>query len=318
MREQLLGYVLGALDEDEHAQVEEALRRDPQLQREVELLHDSLDPLRAGEGAYEPPVGLAARTCQTVETHRPTPASVIHTESIASRGSWTLVDAMVAAGIFIAASLLFFPAISHSRSMARRAGCENNLRGLGAALTKYSENNDGQFPLVPAQGNLSTAGMYAPTLVSQNYVTDQRTFLCPSSSQAAEASQFVVPSVEEILKADPTRLVALRKTMGGSYGYTLGYISGGNYVARQNLRRATVALMADAPSLDDLGSISDNHGRCGQNVLYEDGRVTYLHSCTAKGCNDNIFLNNDGQVAPGTDQNDAVIVHSSLGPSQAR
>jgi len=81
MREQLLGYVLGALDEDEHAQVEEALRRDPQLQREVELLHDSLDPLRAGEGAYEPPVGLAARTCQTVETHRPTPASVIHTES---------------------------------------------------------------------------------------------------------------------------------------------------------------------------------------------------------------------------------------------
>ena len=66
MREELVGYLLDALDADERATVEQRLRQDSQLQHELELLHESLEPLRADEGSFDPPQGLAARTCAFV------------------------------------------------------------------------------------------------------------------------------------------------------------------------------------------------------------------------------------------------------------
>ena len=45
MREQLIGYLLSALEPDEHQIVEAQLSRDPQLKRELELLSRSLQPL---------------------------------------------------------------------------------------------------------------------------------------------------------------------------------------------------------------------------------------------------------------------------------
>ena len=44
---------------------------------------------------------------------------------------------VVAAGIFIAASLLFFPAMNQSRFAARLTGCKNNLRQVGLGLDMY-------------------------------------------------------------------------------------------------------------------------------------------------------------------------------------
>jgi hypothetical protein len=55
-----------------------------------------------------------------------------------------------------------------------------------------------------------------------------------------------------------------------------------------------------------------NHGRKGQNVLFEDGHVEFLQGCNAEGCPDNIFLNDRGQPTAGVHANDAVI-----GPSHA-
>ena len=55
MREELIGYLLGALDAEEQARVEEALRGNEELQHELELLAESLEPLEAGTADERPP-----------------------------------------------------------------------------------------------------------------------------------------------------------------------------------------------------------------------------------------------------------------------
>jgi hypothetical protein len=99
--------------------------------------------------------------------------------------------------------------------------------------------------------------------------------------------------------------------VGGSYGYTLGYVSRGRYRPTKNLGRANFAIVADAPNPTPPYH-SHNHGGCGQNVLFEDLHVQYLTTCKAHGCTDDIFTNDDGKVAPGLHAHDSVIGPSAL------
>ena len=62
----------------------------------------------------------------------------------------------------------------------------------------------------------------------------------------------------------------------------------------KNLRRSSYALVADAPELEATDHCSPNHGQCGQNVLFEDGHVDFLRTCTNEAVKDHIFANQDG------------------------
>lgn len=106
MRENLIGYLLDALEPSEQALVEAHLSRDPQLKQELELLSRGLKPLAADRGDFAPPIGLATRTNQfvAVQTKVALPPPVT---SVPSR--WSMADLAVAAGVFLAATLLFGP-----------------------------------------------------------------------------------------------------------------------------------------------------------------------------------------------------------------
>lgn len=180
MREQLLGYLLGALEPTEHEMVEARLAEDPALQEDLIRLRDKVAPLAADDEHedYDPPAGLAARTCNFVAARAgqpPQPAA-----DLVPAGSWRLQDLLVAGGICIAASLLVFPAISHSQFKARLTACQNNLREIGTALTHYSQSHKGYFPLVPQQGKLAVAGAYAPMLREAGFLEDAAHLICPS------------------------------------------------------------------------------------------------------------------------------------------
>src|SRR5690349_5947548 len=141
MRDHLVGYLLNALEPSEQEFVEQRLAADPQLQRDLETLHRSLEPLRADRGYFEPPVGLCDRTCRFVVERMVT----INTPEVkASR--WTFSDVTIMAGIMLIASSLFFPALQHSRQSARLAGCQNNLRQVGTSLVSYAQRHQGYFP----------------------------------------------------------------------------------------------------------------------------------------------------------------------------
>jgi len=310
MREQLIGYLLSALEPDEHQIVEAQLSRDPQLKRELDLLSRSLQPLACDREHYHAPLGLAHRTCEFVAEQAqilPAPSTPAYAPS-----SWRLSDMVVAAGIFIAATMLFFPALNQSRFAARLLGCQNNLRELGMGLTNYADLHQGYFPDIPAQGECAAAGIYATKLIEGGFLANPRVIICPASAAADEETDVLVPTSQELLNAQGPRLIVLQKKMGGSYGYNIGYVSGGKYQATRNLHRPRFAIMADAPNAE-APFRSLNHGDCGQNVLFEDLHVQYLTTCKARGCKDNIYVNDDGHVALGKHLNDAVV-----GPSHAR
>lgn len=65
-QEDLLGYVLGALDAQEHEQVQRSIDNDPDLEDQLLEIKNSLLPLEWIDHQEGPPVGLARRTCEWV------------------------------------------------------------------------------------------------------------------------------------------------------------------------------------------------------------------------------------------------------------
>lgn len=310
MRDELLGYLLGSLEADEHREVETQLRRDPSLQRDLNRLRAILKPLEADREPLEPPPGLAARTCTLVEERT---RATIPTTAWSHRSGWQLQDFMVAAGIVIAATLLFFPAVNQSRFQAQIASCQNNLRQIGAGLTNYSQLHAGFFPYVSPSGPLSSPGVFATTLRDGGFVTDRQPFLCPSSPAACE-SECRIPTADEVRQASEQQRDYLHRQMGGSYSSTYGYVEDGRYKGTRNLGRSHFALVADSPCQSYGDRQSSNHGGRGQNVLFEDGHVVFKPECRfSEGSRaDDIFRNDEGQVAAGTHVNDSVISYRAL------
>ena len=345
----LLGYLVGALETDERLAVEQALEQDASLQDELRGIRRRLEILSAADfdggnleqsdWDFAPPPGLADRTlefiaCQTCaepscgseyggsefdDAQRPSPVEPIKKswrgaarEPLVSTASrWRLVDVAVAVAVCVAAGALVFPVLSASRSNARITACANNLREIGMALTQYSENQNGFFPRVAETGSLAVGGIYAPTLLSEGYITNPRVFVCPASS-VADNPALEIPRLAELTAATGKKLDALRREMGGSYGYALGYRQGGVYRPTRNLHRESFALAADMPSEDC--TCSPNHRGLGHNVLLEDGHIVFLNSCRLEGSTDDIFTNDEGKVAAGCHINDAVIVRSDVSP----
>lgn len=324
MNEDLFGYLLNAIDEPEHQRIEEALKKDPQLQRQLEDLRKNLSGLDATSGDFEPPAGLTQRTCELVEAHKEsqlvTPAGErrrssrlgrMSQERGASARSWSMADAVVVAGIFVVTSMLFFPAIANSRYRSRIAGCQFNLQHTGHALAEYSEVNGGVLPQIPTSGNRSVAGIYAPILAEGHFLDDTRVLICPGSRLASQSAEWQLPTCAELDRAQGRQLVSLQRAAGGSYGYTLGYLKDGQYRAPRRKGRANFAIMSDAPSLHLEERRSDAHGGRGQNVLFEDNHIEFVVDCVAY---DALFVNRDGLASPGLDENDSVIARSSMRP----
>lgn len=318
MREQLLGYLLGALDDDEHDEIEQKLQQDQHLRQQLDWLDAQLDPLRCDQLQHMPPPGLAARTCAAVAGHQREHRFVTARSQMAMLGDgppgsrWSINDALVAAGVMVAACLLFFPAIASSRYQSRLAACQNNLRQLGQALGDYSDLHGGYFPNVPPAGNRSVSGIYAPLLKDAGLLTDDATVLCPSSTLASERDHWTgVPTLAEFDRARGSVLVSFQRNMGGSYGYHWGHVAEGAYRPTRNLGRSQFALMSDSPSPHLSGRRTANHGSRGQNVLFEDGHVRFIVDCCPVHSGDDLFHSDRGLVEPGRHADDSVIVDST-------
>ncbi len=219
-----------------------------------------------------------------------------------SRRRWSWLDLSVAGAIAAAAAFLLVPAIYQSHLYSQRIQCQDNLQHVGAALANYSDRHDGYYPTTSPHLPLSAA-----TLVSQGYVPDSAV-VCPSTPHDGvdEPSPIALP---ESLKALQWEQLNKLVSKWNSYGYTLGFRDGDRLLPQRNQHRKNFALSSDMPgkSPSDKPSNSPNHGGNGQNVLFEDGHVSYLNSSKTDGGED-IFRNADGEVGPGVDRDDAVIV----------
>ncbi|HTU27396.1 MAG TPA: hypothetical protein VMF30_18445, partial [Pirellulales bacterium] len=275
MRDDLVGYLLDALEPHEKLAVETQLSRDPALRQDLEAIRQKLSLLEPDQAHYTPPPGLAERTCEFVCSR----IEVALTPAAPAPARWRLVDFAVAAAVFLAASVLFLPAISKSRFAMQVTGCQNNLRELGRSLAQFANVNGGRFPSLVHGEQQFPAGVYATKLSDNGLLDEPSKVICPSSIQAAEVGEFHLPALDEIQRVSREKQADLFRRMGGSYGYNLGYLNDGRYFPTENLQRKNFALMADAPDMlpSDPASrnpaqvSSANHGRKGQNVLFEDG-----------------------------------------------
>jgi prepilin-type processing-associated H-X9-DG protein len=113
---------------------------------------------------------------------------------------------------------------------------------------------------------------------------------------------------------------AAKPALTSCYAYPLGYVVNGIlHGPRIDSDECNSAqpLLADKPPLNvadgDPGH-SPNHGQRGGNVLYQDGSCRYVKTRYA-GCDgDDIYLNRELKVKPGTDRKDAVLAGSDVLP----
>jgi hypothetical protein len=318
-RENLLGFLLDALAPDEQQRVEFELNQNPKLRDELKSLESHLRPLGMCDRPQpiEPPAGLAARTCEFVAARSATlvtPAGALVFQGVERERRFTWSDFVTMAAVIVAAASLFFPALSFSHFQAQIATCQNQLRLIGFGLHEYSDRQpDHSFPAPEVAGNRAAAGIVAPVLVSHK-LADSRTFFCPASSASRPAGSFRVPLPEELDQAMGPELKSLMSSMGGDYGYNMGYVEDGTLVPARDQRRSGYALAGDAPSNARPRRVSANHRGDGQNILYEDGHVQFLRHLPSPSILDDPYHNRDGWVAVGVDGDDAVLGASNDHP----
>ena len=320
MRDDLVGFVVCALDETEHTEIQQKIDSNELLRRQVQLARQSLRPLEHDSDIVHPPKRLAERTTQMIADYAqdgspPSPpatgslSSAPPTDMFSDNRSWTMSDFVVAAGVCVAAACLFFPALVNSRYHAQRLACEKNLGELGTAMAAYSSDNGGYLPAVPTSGKYARAGIYAPKLLAKNGHLSSSSFHCPANARTIVLR---IPSLKDIYSAEETQLVKLYETMGGDYAYSLGFVANGQ-LHRQRDHGSNgrfIPVLADAPHDPYLEVPVSSHGR-GQNVLFQDGHVSYLPSRKRPGSkNDDLFLNDDEQLEEGLHAEDAVLAKS--------
>ena len=326
MREDLVGHLVGALEPSDTKLVEAALadpQRGPALRRDLDRLRLALEPLAGDRELLPPPAGLASRTLRFIAEQEqvgrassgralPTPRGLSPEEGVRGvRGGRAWVDRVIMAATALAACVLVAPLLLDSIAQARARRAERNLLKTSGALQGYAEAHR-VFPTPPDSDPLSRAGLYAPTLVSdQRLAADDGTLVCPDTA-LSRSGTFRVPTLEELRQAVGTpQFDELVRTMGGDYGYTLGHRDASSTLQpNRDRRRAHHPLMSDAP---ERGERSINHPDGYHHVLFEDGHVKRLLPDQLHG-DDHIYRNHDGKVAAGVDDEDAVIGDSQDQP----
>jgi len=311
----LLGFLFGALDNDEHSRTEREIDESPELGKQVGKLRRSLKrvALDCRPDHEEPPPNLAENTCQWIwERTQPVRLSEVSASELQGTSRGSLLDVVVALGLLLIAAAVLLPAIQASRFNAGVVACQKKLQDVGSALLAYSEMQpNNRFPSIDIQGNRAAAGIYAPVLVSNKLVSDSSSFYCPQSIRLKKVMDQSVPTLEEVDDAVGDTLDDLKSRMGGTYGYSLGYIDNNRYVPPKNHGRENFALLGDAPRKDDKRRMTSNHGGSGQNFFFEDGHVKFFKKLPGENVMDNPFVNQKGYVAAGVNWTDSVLGTSS-------
>lgn len=315
-------YFFGELSDADRKAFEQRLKNDPDLAERFKKFSDCVAAHGGAEGCPEAkseelpiPRDLAGRTTQAIFADHLERAS-----ECVGRKRFNLAEVIA---IGVAATFLgglILPAIEASRESARRDQCAFNLANVGKGLWGYAEDH-GHFPEI---GLTQNAGLFTVMLTDGGYLDQdllQKSIVCPSSKLSQLIAdgklKIFIPKQEDLRAASADQLLELQRIMAGSYAYRIGYFQGRDFVpfggGVSSGRRS--AILADSPSLTSVAEIvSRHHGKCGQNVLFEDGHVAFVTGCWAPDDVDHLYLNDDSQLAAGSNAGDIVLAPSDVTP----
>jgi prepilin-type N-terminal cleavage/methylation domain-containing protein/prepilin-type processing-associated H-X9-DG protein len=104
------------------------------------------------------------------------------TEIERESAGFTLIELLVVIAIIAILASMLLPALAKAKEAGKRIACVNSERQLGLAVRMYVDDNDGQFPVRPANGSQPR---WANQL-RENFI-DVRLLACPSDPNAGGA-----------------------------------------------------------------------------------------------------------------------------------
>jgi hypothetical protein len=313
--ENLIGYLLQALDDETVRHVEAQLEADEGARWRLEQLRLALEPLAGDKEEIAPPAGLAVRAIGRVAEYcclSLSQAPLAACRPSPPRSWWRRADLVVAAAVLLLATGLGMPALFRARVGASVVECENNLRVLGNALNDYQTIHH-EFPSVAGQRPRDAAGMVVPILASAGVLKDAGNVHCPGNGPAKPIAM-TLKQAHALSDEDFVRQAA---NLFPSYAYSLGYRDDEEHyfgpAVPPGEQASDFPMMADAPPPDGGLGNSANHGGLGQVILFADGHIRFVTIRTIGFQKDDIYRNKDNKVAAGLDPCDTV-----LGPSAAK
>src|SRR5262245_13355380 len=141
MNEQLIGYLLNALDPDDHRRTEQYLADNADARRQLDVLRRALSPLECDRAQPMPPPGLVERTMSRVSgSFRPRPAASrgLIREFVHSPTRWRRVDVAIAAGVMILIGGLGTSGLARLHEHRERVRCQDNMRKYYQSIMGYA------------------------------------------------------------------------------------------------------------------------------------------------------------------------------------
>jgi prepilin-type processing-associated H-X9-DG protein len=317
MDENLIGYLLDALDEPERRAVEAHLGGHPEAQARLETLRRALLPLQADAEAPEPPARLALTTLARIAEQqcRGLPPAPPLRRNLAPWRGPRRSDMLAAAVLLILVGGLTFPWVLHQLGSAEVYACKANMRLFWEAMQKYGDNNEGKFPRVPERGPNSFAAMFVPTL-NDGYLNPDKHLACGAASEPSEKPA-TLDQLASLKDKDPTAFQNRARHLAGNYAYSLGYHEKDKEGLSGSCRTDNPYQPILADHRPDHCGIanSPNHGGQGQNVLFTDGHVRFCSSPNVGIGGDDIYLNRENKVEAGVCREDAVLGAGETSPT---
>jgi hypothetical protein len=288
----LLDYHLGLLDDATRQQIDERLKRDPELTTRLDRLRGILQPLDTW-AAPPAPANLVSNILDRIEESRfPRLVASSTLPPGERRGGRRRPVISLPELVALAACLtlfvgIFVPSVSKQRFGARKALCQHNLASLFGGMQSYAADHGGALPNVgvtrgadwlrdaPNRQNLLV-------LFRLRYVGDPRTLVCPSRGD------------HEAAPTTADRRIAILARRNCSYDFqNMGGPTTGLRVGW------CIPIAADSNPLFEGGSFhavvdprkanSVAHRGRGQNVLCTDGHIIFAREPIAGQFRDNIW-----------------------------
>lgn len=307
MNDNLIGYLLNALDPAEREAFEAEVRKQPKLKSEIESLARFLKPLEADREQLETPKGLFINTLAKIAEHRcpslpyaPTlPLRPVH----GNRSWFRKVDLLAAACLLVVVGGLAMPLLISMRQNYLIKHCENNLRVYGEALQTYGVSHDSKLPHVPINQKHNYSASFVPELHKSGLLANKHLICLGSGDRDNPITSSMVDELDD--DQHENMFAQSARHLAGNYAYSLGYMENGKHHGIQ--RGDGIPIMSDhRPEVTgDLNS--PNHGGTGQNVLFADNHVEFLKTPFLTGTKDNIFLNDEGRIKAGLKKLDTVL-----------